>query len=54
MFILKFGDEWREEISLKSIFKGVGDMAQQLRILTDLSEDLGSVSRTFKVAHSHL
>ena len=33
---------------------GEGEMAQQLRALVTLEEDLGSVPNTFMVAHSHL
>jgi hypothetical protein len=33
---------------------GAGEMAQQLRALVTLEEDLGSVPNTFMVAHSHL
>jgi hypothetical protein len=33
---------------------GAGEMAQQLRALTTLAEDQGSIPSTLMVAHNHL
>jgi len=39
---------------LRKAIKGAGEMAQQLRALTALPEDLSSIPSNHMVAHNHL
>jgi hypothetical protein len=43
-----------EKVHLKNYIKGVGEMAQQLKVLTALLEVLSSIPNNQMVAHNHL